>query len=169
MQQLSCCLTRWFLNRHNRLHVSYMLQRRCCTGLAYDCKLHRKFCKEKAHLALHCCTVMPGTLGFAFIACRKGDTALALPMTACCKGILQAEGPPCPALLCCSARQASGNAAPLTAMDQELVMQGGVFFVSPGLPCDGGVQVPLPPPHALLISPPLGSTQFFMYCRLCQT
>ena len=44
-------------------------------------------------------------------------------------------------------------------MDQELVVQHGVFFISPGIPCDGGVQMPLPAPHALLISPSLGSIQ----------
>jgi len=46
-------------------------------------------------------------------------------------------------------------------MDQELVMQRGVFFISPGLPCDSRVQMPLPAPHALLISPSLGSIQTF--------
>ena len=41
-------------------------------------------------------------------------------------------------------------------------MQGGVFFISPGLPGDSRVQMPLPPPHALLISPSLGSIQTFV-------
>ena len=34
-------------------------------------------------------------------------------------------------------------------------MQCGVLCISPGFPGDCGVQVALPPPHALLISPPL--------------
>lgn len=40
-------------------------------------------------------------------------------------------------------------------MYQILLMQCGVLCISPGFPGDCGVQVALPPPHALLISPPL--------------
>ncbi len=39
-----------------------VLQRRCCNGLAYDCMLQRRYYKQKAHLALHCCAVLPGKL-----------------------------------------------------------------------------------------------------------
>ena len=61
------------------------------------------------------------------------------------------------ALLSCSAGKAPCNAAPLTAVNQELVMQRRVFFVGPSLPCDGRVEMPFPATHTLLIRPALHS------------
>lgn len=43
-------------------------------------------------------------------------------------------------------------------MHHILLMQCGVLVISPGYPGDCGVQVALPPPHALLIGAPLHDT-----------
>ena len=115
--------------------------------------------RDQAHLALHCCEVLPDRLRATSLNIRNtldfksGFAKTCLPVSNVARQSILS--PPCSALLCSPARQAACNAAPLTAIDQKLIMQPCVFFISPGFPGDCRVQVAFPAPHALLISTPL--------------